>query len=192
VDSDILAAMVANGTAGAIGTTVAITEANVQAARKNLTVAKATSGKRHIIVHPTQANNLLGITNFVQWTALGQPLNLANGSVGAGNGSPDYNQYMGRIYNFNVWESQLITVPAGVGKNVYFNENAVLFASRKMYPVPAGMGAQTVSVEDPSTGIALNMTYSYNPLAGAMQCTLELLYGIVLERPTFAGVISTN
>jgi len=196
IDIDIMTAMYTGATGATIGTSSAITEANVQAAKLALTVNKAGEGmKRFAIVSPQQTINLLGISNFVLWTALGQPLNLANGSIGSGNGSADYTSRVGRIYQFDVRESQLVPIvgssPA-VSKNLFFAEDAVLFASRKMYPVPAGQGVQTVSVSDDASGVTLNLTYWYNALAGAYQMTLETLYGVVLQRPEHVCLLNGN
>jgi hypothetical protein len=192
VEIDVIAAIVAASTIP-IGTSVAMTEANIIAAKQGLTAAKSPQGmKRYGIISPTQVGNLFQIDRLVTWLANGQKNNIANGSLGSGNADATYNAYLGRLYDFEMYESTNVPFPASVSKNMFYSADALIFASKPLKPVAAGQGVQTAYAEDPESGMSLSLTHWYDPLAGAYVFSLESIYGVVASRPEHIAVVSAN
>lgn len=192
IDTDLFAQYANAGTT--IGTNVAITEANIQAARKALVTNKAPAGMpRYGIVSPDQVNNMLLIDRLVRYDSVGGDANnIANGTVGSGTGNSEAEAPFGKVYTFQMWESQLVPNVTSVYKNLFFAKDAITMASRPMADLPPGVGAMSVTVTDPNTGISITLTYAYNATAGAMMCTLEILYGSVCTRPEHLILVNTN
>ena len=78
------------------------------------------------------------------------------------------------------------------GKNLFYTQDAILFASRALPLPPAGTGALGTVMTDPITGLTMRMVTSWNPSIGSMQITLDLLYGATTMRPEHLVLINTS
>jgi hypothetical protein len=87
------------------------------------------------------------------------------------------------------FRSQLVPVVAGSPNTVYnlvFHPDAMVFVTRRLPEVPAGMGAVSEFVEDPVSGYTFRIIMSYNPNELGVQMTVDVLYGTSPLRQEFA------
>lgn len=67
---------------------------------------------------------------------------------------------------------------ANGARNLFYTRDAILFASRPL-PLPsAGSGAIGTVMTDEVTGLTMRLVTSWNPNQGAMQMTIDMLYGV--------------
>jgi hypothetical protein len=78
------------------------------------------------------------------------------------------------------------------GKNLFYTQDAILFASRALPLPPAGTGALGTVMTDPLTGLTMRMVTSWNPSIGSMQISLDMLYGFCPMRPEHLVLIQTS
>ena len=173
IESDLLAASVAGFTAnvGTYGTD--ITAATVRSARKVLNDNKAPQDGRALIVSDKDEIALLGDSALQNFFAFSQTQGVKEGSIG-------------RLYGFDVYQSQLIpaTGSAPVNtKNIAFAPGAVLLAMRGLPEAPAGTGAVSSVVNDAASGLSLRVTMAYNAANLGVQVSVDVLYGVKVLRP---------
>ncbi len=77
------------------------------------------------------------------------------------------------------------------GKNLFYTQDAVLFASRNL-PLPKpGSGAIGTVMTDEVTGLTMRLVTSWNPNYGCEQMTLDLLYGFAPMRADHLALVQT-
>lgn len=171
IESDLFAAVTGSGVAfttsvGTYGTD--ITAATVRSARKLLNDQKAPQDGRALIVSDKDEIALLGDSNLQNYFAFSQQQGVKEGSIG-------------RLYGFDVYQSQLVPAVAGTPistKNIAFAPGAVLLAMRGLPEAPAGAGAVSSVVNDPASGLSLRVTMAYNAANLGVQVTVDVLYGV--------------
>lgn len=176
IDADIAALY--SGFSQTVDAAAGLTEAHFRSARRLLNSAKAPLGQRYAVLHEDAEYEALGIeriTNRDYAESLGQ-------------GAAD--SMIGRFAGFDLLMDQQIKVAAGLAKNMFFQRNAICFATRPLPPAPEGAGVvQTVMSED---GIGLRVTLSYNPDYLGVQVTIDVLYGVAELRDNHGVVVSTT
>jgi hypothetical protein len=167
IESDLLAAAVGfTNSVGTYGTD--LTAATIRSARKVLNDNKAAQDGRALIVSDKDEIALLGDSALQNYFAWSQTQGLREGSIG-------------RLYGFDVYQSQLIpatgTSPVNT-KNIAFAPGAVLLAMRGLPEAPAGTGAVSSVVNDPASGLSLRVTMAYNAANLGVQVSVDVLYGV--------------
>jgi hypothetical protein len=167
IESDLFTAAVGFSTSvGTYGTD--ISAATVRSARKLLNDQKAPQDGRALIVSDKDEIALLGDSNLQNYFAFSQQQGVKEGSIG-------------RLYGFDVYQSQLVPFVAGTPaqtKNIAFAPGAVLLAMRGLPEAPAGAGAVSSVVNDPASGLSLRVTMAYNAANLGVQVTVDVLYGV--------------
>lgn len=187
VDIDLHGVYVDVPPAQVISNAGTITEANILSARKILVDNKVPVPEMKFgVVATSQTNALLAIDRLVRYDALGVANNIANAQVG--NGVRVMPSGIGRLHSFELAESQLVSVAGSpaAAHNLFFSRDAILFASRPLEnpedTAGPGVGVQSAVVSDPVSGISLRLIRSYQHLQGAHVITLDILYGLTLQR----------
>lgn len=174
IDSDLLALYSGFSTTPIDGT-AGITAATVVEARRLLNDAKVPQEGRNIVWHQDGEAELLQLAQFT------------NAQYDPRNSDALANATLGRKWGFNHYMDQVVTATGGECKNIAFHRDAIALVTRPLAPVPANMGAQSVTMSE--DGIGLRVTYSYNPSHLAMQVVIDLLYGVAELRDDHAVVI---
>lgn len=190
IDLDLFAAAVAGFTAFTVNNNGSMTEANILTARSTLVTNKVpASMRKYAIIAPSQTNALLQIDRLVRYDALGIANDIPDAQVGRSIRTMDGS--IGKLYNFEVCESQLITDTASpvYSQNLFFAEDALLFASRPLENPDGNLGVQATVITDPDSGISMRLMHSYQHLQGAHVVTLDVLYGMVAMRPEHGGLV---
>lgn len=197
VDTDLLGLWSSVTASQVVTNASTMTEANILSARKILVDNKALAGTQKFgIVATSQTNALLQIDRLVRYDAIGVANNISNAHVG--NNIPVMPSGIGRLYGFEIGESQLVATSGSpsTAKNLFFTKDAVLFASRPLenpeVTAGPGIGVQSAVAVDPESGLSLRLIRSYQHPAGAHLVTLDVLYGFTLMRSEHIVVISTS
>ncbi len=74
-------------------------------------------------------------------------------------------------------------------KNLAFQKNALLFASRPFTAIPDGFGVRSATAMDGASGLALRVSAQYDINAVGIGVNLDILYGTVVLRPNQAVLI---
>lgn len=176
IDSDLTALY--SGLSQTIDATAGLSEATFREARRQLNSAKAPLANRYAVLHEDAEYELLGIekaTNRDYAETLGRAASEA---------------FVGRFMGFDVMLDQKITVAGGQCKNLFFQRNCLVLATRPLATAPEGMGAiQRVMDED---GIGLRVTLSYNPDHLGTQVSIDVLYGVAELRDNHGVAVSTD
>lgn len=178
IDGDL--AGLYTGLSQTIDATGGLGEDDFREARRKLNAASATLSDRFAVLHEDAEYELLGIEKFV------------NRDYAELQGAPQglLNAYSGRFMGFSVFVDQNIKVATAVCKNLFFQRNAMVLASRPLPAAPTGTGvAQRVMSED---GIGLRVTLSYSPNHLGIQATIDVLYGVAELRDDHGIVVSTT
>lgn len=179
---DDLFGLYTNFTGGNVGTSgTDLTAAEVRSARKLLNDNLAPMEGRTLIVSDKDEIALLGDSTLAQYWAYAQQAAVSEGSIG-------------RLYGFDVFVSQRVPVVAGTPastKDIAFQTDALMIATRPFRDPPAGSGVQVSTVMDPETGLALRVLYQYDINNRGTRVGFDILYGIVNLRPTL-GVIALS
>ena len=171
-----------------------LTDGNLRSARQVLVQNKvAAQTPKFGIVSPSQMNALIDPTlsggAMVRFDGLGVTNNVSNAT--AGNGIRTIPGSFGKVYNFELAESQL-TPFATTYKNVFYAQDAILFASRELETPDERFGVSATTMTDPESGISMRLLHGYNIAQGAHQITLDILYGYTAMRPEHMQVITTT
>lgn len=164
------------GTAGS-----ALTDTVLRDARKALVKAKVPEqNPRYLVVSPDAYEAILGNTNLTAQYAVGdQQMPIQTGSIG-------------QRYGMNIVEHQLVPVVSGTPdttNNVLFAPDAIMLVTRRLPPIPAGLGA--VSADMDFGNFVMRLTYSYKADNLAQQWTVSCLYGCAVLRPEFGVVVKS-
>lgn len=178
IDSDLTALY--SGFTQTIDATAGLAEDDFREGRRQLNSAKAPLTNRNAVLHEDAEFELLGVEKFTNRDYMelqGAPQGLLNA-------------YTGRFMGFNVFMDQKIAVAAVQAKNMFFQRNALVLATRSLPPAPAGTGViQSVMAED---GMGLRVTVSYNASHLGVQVTVDVLYGVKELRDNHGVTVSTS
>ena len=162
---------------GVAGTDLA--ESVIRTARKTLTDAKAPNINRYLVISTKDVNNLLdpSTSGFLRADVLGSDIAARSLTEGA----------IGRLHGFDVFESQLVPVVAGVPTthNIAFQKEGIALVIRDLPEVPKGMGTVSSTVSDSESGYSVRARMNYDANRGGIVTTLEVLYGVAEIRDEF-------
>lgn len=162
-----------------VGTaTVTITEAAVDAAEKALFDARVPQGaKKNLVVSSQTYTDLRQIPRFTEDRIIsGAGQNIVEGTVG-------------KIKNFDVYRSQLVSKVSTTTNNVAFARDAFALVTRRLPQPITGTGAIAEYAEMGSFGMRVVISYAPNTLA--QQFTVDILYGCgVLRNPFGVTLLS--
>ena len=176
IDSDI--AGLYSGLSQTLDATTGLAEDDFRNARMKLNAAKAPLSDRAFVLSEDGEYELLAIERFVNREYEG----LSDGPAGL------ISAFAGRFMGFECFMNQN-TVFSTDWKNIAFQKNAFVLASRPLPPAPAGAGVvQSVMNED---GMGLRVTMSYNADHLGVQITIDVLYGVVELRDNHGVLVTT-
>jgi hypothetical protein len=197
IETDLQTAMAASGnfqyTATGSGNGSAsgtLTEFDVLNARKAILAAGVNSRDDFFAsISTTQGIYLRQQPNVLRFDATGEKDLIANAMIG--NGNMPFPGSIGRVYDFNVIESQLTPLTSGgYSQNLFYTRDAMILASRPL-PIPdPGMGALGAVVTDPQTKLSLRVFKAFLPTTGQVQIVMDMLYGYAMTRPEHAVVVT--
>ncbi len=176
IDADLAALY--SGFSQSIDATTGLGEDDFREARRLLNAAKAPLARRYAVLHEDAEYEMLGIERIV------------NRDYAESLGQAAADAFSGRAYGFDIFMDQKVAVATSECKNLFFQRNAMVLASRPLPPAPANAGVvQTVMDED---GIGLRVTISYNPDYLGVQVTIDVLYGVAALRDNHGVVVRTT
>ncbi len=176
IDIDIAALY--SGFSQTIDATAGLGEDDFREGRRLLNAASAPLANRFAVLHEDAEFEMLGIERVVN----------RDYAESLGSGAAD--SFSGRFLGFDIFMDQKITIASSEAKNLFFQKNAVVMATRPLPPAPAGSGvAQSVMAED---GIGLRATVSYSADHLGVQVTIDVLYGVAELRDSHGVVVSTT
>lgn len=151
--------------------------ADIRTARKVLNDNKVPQAGRFGVVSSKDEIALLGDSALASYFANARPEAVAEGS-------------MGRVYGFDMYMSQLVTVVAGTPdstKNIFMTPDAMILATRPLGDVTAG--ADSSVIVDPDSGLAIRVLRQYDMNARGHRIGFDILYGCDVLRATNGAVI---
>ena len=153
--------------------------ADFREAQRLLNAAKAPMGDRVAVLHEDAYFEATNIAQLIHRDYQGDE---AMTAIKAG--------YLGSLSGFRIFMDQKIAVATAVCKNLFFNRNAFVLASRPLPSAPVEWGvAQAVMAED---GLGLRVTMSYDTDYLGAKCTIDFLYGVAELRDAFGVTVSTT
>jgi hypothetical protein len=177
IDGDLTALY--SGFSQSIDATAGMDVDDFREARRQLNAAKAPLNNRVAVLHEDAEYALLGVEEFIN-----RDYELGDAPQGL------INALTGRFVGFNVFMDQKIATAASECKNLFFQRNAMVLATRPLPPAPEGMGVvQRVMAED---GIGLRVTMSYSADYLGVQVTIDVLYGVAELRDNHGVVVRTT
>lgn len=178
IDTDLLALYSGFSQTPIDGVTGGITAATITEARRILNSKLVPLGDRYIVWHEDAEKELLALGQFT------------NAQYDPGNADALTEATLGRKYGFTHVMDQKVAVAAGVCKNLAFHRDAIALVTRPLPPVPDGLGARSVVMNE--DGIGIRVTYSYNASHLGVQVTLDILYGVAEMWDEFGLVINSD
>lgn len=166
LETDLWTTAVAeSNTSGTYGTDLSALA--LRTAAKVMTDNLCPSDGRVAVISTKDKLALQGDSNLTSYFAFAQSAAVSEGDLG-------------RLYGFDVFESQLAPAVAGTPidtKNIAFRRDGLILAMRGLPDVPDGMGAVSASVRDPESGIVIRVVMAYDTTYGGVRVTAEILYG---------------
>lgn len=176
VDGDIAALY--SGFSQSIDATSGLGEDDFRNGRRLLNSAKAPITQRYAVLHEDAEYEALGIEKVV------------NRDYAETLGRMAADSFTGRFMGFDIFMDQKIATAGGEAKNMFFQRDAIVMASRPLPAAPAGAGVvQRVMDED---GIGIRVTMSYSPDYLGVQLTLDILYGVAELRDSHGITVRTS
>jgi hypothetical protein len=173
VENDLIALYSSfSGSLGTSGTDMSA--ATLRAIAKKFTDNKVEASNRNLLLSTKDVAALRADSTLQSFFAYNDS---RDGAV-SGSRLPD-------LYGIRLHESQLVPVVAGTPnstKNLAFNPEAIVLASRTLPEAPAGTGAAQAIVTDPVSGLNLRSTMSYSADNLGVQVTIDVLYGVAKLR----------
>jgi len=177
VENDIFALY--SGLTNSLGSTGnPITEALILGARKLIIDNKGPVDENWTLAMSTgDYAAALAIDRFTSAEKIGVKGKIADGAIG-------------KVHNFNSFESQLIPVATG-NHNLAFHRDFAALVVRPLPDIPAGMGTVGSVVSDVETGLSVRVRMDYDADRGGIATTVEILYGVAEMRDELAVDIIT-
>lgn len=176
IDSDIGALY--SGLSQTIDATAGLAESHFRNARRLLNAAKSPNTQRYAVLHEDADYEALGIERIV------------NRDYAETLGKLAADSFTGKFMGFDLFMSQNVPTSGGQAKNLFFQRDALVLASRPLPPAPAGLGVgQSVMNED---GIGLRVTVSFDDDYLGLKVTIDVLYGVAELRDDHGVVVSTS
>jgi len=179
VETDLLA--LADSFSTSVDATAAFARSELLEAQRKMTTNLVPENERkYLIAHPTAIETLLDndTVSFADRT---------------GDDSVMINGFTDRRFGFDIISSTY--VEAGSSPVNYNNlamaRDAMTLVVRPLPIAPAGMGVKQATVTDPTSGLSIRSTMSYNHKALGPMVTLDLLYGVAELRDAFGLWIKT-
>lgn len=176
VETDIFAEYAS--AAAAVGTAETLLgKASLLSARKLLLDAKVPASEgRFAVISTKDGEALLGDLSTTEATAnAGDRSALREGSIG-------------RLYGFDVYESQLAPTVTDdddeVTHGLAGHRDGIVLVTRPLR-APEGAGVRVASVTDPDVGISIRVMMSFNHSTMQEVVSYDVLYGVATVRPTF-------
>jgi hypothetical protein len=177
IDGDLTALY--SGFSQSIDATAGMDVDDFREARRQLNAAKAPLANRVAVLHEDAEYALLGIEEFIN-----RDYELGDAPQGL------INALTGRFVGFNIFMDQKVATAASECKNLFFQKDAMVLATRPLPQVEDGMGVvQRVMAED---GIGLRVTMSYSADYLGAQVTIDVLYGVAELRDNHGVVVRTT
>ena len=151
-------------------------EDDFRLARRYLNTAKAPLGQRYAVLHEDAEYEALAIERLV------------NRDYAESLGSMAANSYVNRAYGFDIFMSQSIKTSTTL-KNMFFQRNAMVLATRPLATAPEGMGVVQRTMNEDGIGLRVTMSYDHDYLGGKV--TVDVLYGVAELRDNHGVVVST-
>lgn len=177
IDSDLTALY--SGFTQTIDATSGLGEDDFRGARRLLNSAKAPLGQRYAVVHEDAEYEALGIERIV------------NRDYAESLGSMAADSYVNRFGGFDIFLDQKVAVAGGECKNVFFQRNAMVLATRPL-PNDAGRFGGATQVVASEDGMGLRVTMSYDTDYLGPKVTIDVLYGVAELRDNHGVVVSTT
>lgn len=155
-------------------------EDDFRTARRTLNTAKAPLANRYAVLHEDAEFELLAIEKFVNQ-------DYKSGLSAAPEGL--VNAYAGKFLGFGVFMDQKI-VTSTTHKNLFFQRNAFILATRPMRQAGPGKGVIQTAMSEDGVGVRVSMSYDTDYLANKV--TIDLLYGVAELRDTFGINVTTS
>ena len=175
IDNDLAALY--SGFSQTVDATDALGEDDFRESRRLLNSAKAPLGARFAVLHEDAEYEALGIERVV------------NRDYAEALGSMAADSFSGRFAGFDIFMDQRIKVADTQAKNMFFQRDAMVLATRPLPLANAGGVFQSVMNED---GVGLRVTTSYNADHLGWQVTIDVLYGVAELRDAFGVTVSTS
>ena len=176
IDADIAALY--SGLSQTIDATAGLSEDTFRSARRLLNAAKAPLETRYAVLHEDAEYEMLGLEKVI------------NRDYAETLGAKAASSLTGRFMGFDVFLDQKITVAAGQCKNLFFQKNAFVMASRPLPVAPAGMGVNQRALAEDSVSLRVTMSYSHDYLGAKF--TIDTLYGVAELRDNHGVAVSTD
>jgi len=176
IDSDIAALY--SGFSQTIDATAGMAEGTFREARRMLNAAKAPMGQRYAVLHEDAEYETLGIERVV------------NNRYAESLGQAAADAFLGRFMGFDMFMDQMINVAAAQAKNMFFQRNAITFATRPLPPAPENAGVVQVVMDEDGIGLRVTLSYSHDYLGVKM--TIDVLYGVAELRDSHGISVSST
>lgn len=176
IDYDI--ATLYSGLSQTIDATAGLDESDFRECRRLLNAAKAPLGNRAAVLHEDAEYEMLGMEKAIN-AEYAQALGQAAASA-----------WTGRFMGFDVFMDQMVRVVGGQCKNLFFQRDAIVMATRPMRVADAGLGVQQVTMAEDGIGLRVTRSYSHGDLAEI--CSIDVLYGVAELRDAFGVAVSTD
>lgn len=147
-------------------------------ARRYLNAAKAPLNNRWAVLHEDaeyEALNIDKITNRDYFESLGR---MTADSIA------------GRFGGFDIVLNQQIVATGGQCKNMFFQRDAIVLATRSLPQAPAGMGVVQQVMDEDGLGLRVTMSYDHDYLGAKF--TVDMLWGVSEMRDSHGVVVSTE
>ncbi len=166
-----------SGLSQTVDATGGLDESDVREARRLLNSAKAPLTNRVAVLHEDAEKEFLGMEKAI------------NAQYAAALGNAAANAWTGRFMGFDFFMDQVVTVAAAQCKNLFFQRDALVLATRPMAVASPGLGVQQVTMDEDGIGLRVTRSYSHTYLGEML--TVDVLYGVAELRDEFGVVVST-
>ena len=176
VDASIAALY--SGFSQTIDATAGLSATHFLNARRYLNAAKAPMNNRYAVLHEDaeyEALNIEKITNRDYAESLGR---MTADSI------------VGRFAGFDIVLNQQIVATGGQCKNMFFQRDAIVLATRSLPQAPAGMGVVQSVMDEDGLGIRVTMSYDHDYLGAKF--TVDILWGVAEMRDNHGVCVSTD
>lgn len=176
MDYDI--ATLYSGLGQTIDATAGLDESDFREARRLINAAKAPLAQRVAVLHEDAEFEMLGMEKAIN-AEYAQALGQAAASA-----------WTGRFMGFDVFMDQMVRVVGAQCKNLLFQRDAFVMATRPMAIASPGLGVQQVTMAEDGIGLRVTRSYSHGDLAEI--CSVDVLYGVAELYDDHGVAVSTT